>query len=274
MHSSWTLATGLAHWSRLLFLVVVLAHGEPAEAGARGLRPAPANNSVFVPAAPKRIARLHRRSSNAFGSQYFHANSAIPLDRGAGSYRNTLVSWNTVAYGLTPHLSVGGGVDLYSTFNARRVTPVWMTRMQVGGEVGNNLHLAGTAFYLRLPLLANAESPDTAAATGTGAVMAILTWGNSNDQFTLSGGWSHDGMTTARGPLLNAAGAFRIFPNVQVITEHWLLLDPDRDLMANSLGVRIIGDHLAIDLGVVHNRELAGKVFSWGMPFLAATLNF
>lgn len=67
----------------------------------------------LLPSAPKRHVSLHRRSPNPFGSQYFQAWSAIPLDRGEGLYRNMLVSWNAVSYGsLRISRSVAGSGSL------------------------------------------------------------------------------------------------------------------------------------------------------------------
>ena len=58
------------------------------------------------------------------------------------------------------------------------------------------------------------------------------------------------------------------------VTEHWVFIDPDRDFLAHSFGIRILGDELAIDIGLAYDREFTTKVTPVGMPFLSATLNF
>lgn len=42
----------------------------------------------------------------------------------------------------------------------------------------------------------------------------------------------------------------------------------------HSLGVRILGDNLAIDVGLTYDKEYTKKITPVGLPFLSATLNF
>lgn len=258
------------------FLVVLVIACQPlmAVANGDGSENEDQQSMGLLPSAPKRHVSLHRRSPNPFGSQYFQTWSAIPLDRGEGLYRNMLVSWNAVSYGVTSHFTIGGGLDLYSILNSKNRSPVWNTRVQVGGEIGSSLHLAGTALHLHAPMNLSSDASDTTVTTGITAAMGLLTWGDSNNQLTIGGGWGHNGERMARGPMFNMAGAVRLFPNVQAVTENWLYVDDGDNLLATSIGIRIVGDHLAIDVGAVYNEQLANQVFSWGMPFLGALLNF
>jgi hypothetical protein len=74
--------------------------------------------------------------------------------------------------------------------------------------------------------------------------------------------------------VLGASGMVRIATNVALITEHWLFVDPLTNYPMHSAGVRILGDHLALDIGIAYDRELAAKVLPIGLPFASATLNF
>lgn len=251
-----------------MLLLVLLAPFEGLAGGVDG--------SVVRPigvSAPKR-SLLHHRSTNPFGSQYFQSASAIPLQRGEGLYRNVLVSWNGLSYGITDHFSVAAGVDLYSMLNSRDRAPVWNTRVQVGGSVGGAFHLAGAATYFQLPLTLPGDEGDTTITVGLTSAMAVLTYGNPNNQLSLAGGWADDAEGRVQGPLFIAAGAFRLFPNVQAVTENWFFLEGSRTLLANSLGIRVVGEHLAIDLGVLYNEQLAEAVLPFGLPFVGALLNF
>lgn len=232
-----------------------------------------ASGTAIGTGAPRR-SLLHRRSTNPFGSQYFQSASAIPLRRGEGLYRNVLVSWNGLSYGITDHFSVAGGLDLYSMLNSRDRAPVWNTRVQAGGSVGGAFHLAGAASYFQLPLTLPGEEGDTTVTVGLTSAMAVLTYGNPNNQLSLSGGWADDARGDIQGPLFIAAGAFRLFPNVQAVTENWFFLEGSRTLLANSLGIRVVGEHLAIDVGVLYNEQLAEAVLPFGLPFVGALLNF
>lgn len=231
-------------------------------------------SGLAIGAPASRRSLLHRRSTNPFGSQYFQSASAIPLRRGEGLYRNVLVSWNGLSYGITDHFSAAVGVDLYSMLNSRNRTPIWNTRVQVGGAIGGAFHLAGAATYFQLPLTLPGEEGDTTITAGLTSAMAVLTYGNPNNQLSLSGGWADDGRGAVQGPLFIAAGAVRLFPNVQAVTENWFFLEGSRTLLANSLGIRVVGEHLAIDIGVLYNEQLADAVLPFGLPFVGALLNF
>lgn len=223
---------------------------------------------------PVRRTHTFRRSKNSYGNQYIHANSAIPLEAGTGQYRNVLVSWNTVTYAASKRLMVGAGIDLYSTINAARLSPVWTARLQYCGPLSEIVHIGGTVFYLALPLPSGSEDLAEEEEIGLAAAMAQLTIGSPDNQLTLSGGMSRVGDNSELRPILSGAAALRLFANVQAVTEHWVLLAEGDDLLAHSFAMRVVGDFLAFDVGLLYNEELSERAFSWGMPFLAASLNF
>lgn len=227
-------------------------------------------------ALPKRMPTSRiRRAQNTYGSHYFVGLTAIPLKQGQGFYKNTMVSLNTVAFGLTRNLSAMGSLDLVSLIRVRQGGPVYTGRLQVAGSVSEVFHLGASVSYLNARVPAGAEVPaGVVVPPGFFAAMAMVTVGSINNQVSVSGGWTHDGQNAGKGPMLNIGGALRLFPNVMVITEHWIFSDPNKSFMAHSLGARILGDGLAIDLGLAYDEEYTTKITPIGMPFLAATLNF
>lgn len=225
---------------------------------------------------PKRLGTSRiKRSNNTYGSHYFLTFSAIPLKKNTGFYKNTMVSLNTVAYGLTEHLAVSGSLDLVSLIRARAGGPVYSARMQVCGSVSERFHLGAAVTYLNTRVPVGAEVPEgTQVPPGFATAMATITVGEKDHQLTIAGGISHNGRDIGRGPLFNISGAARVFANVMLVTEHWIFSDPDRSFMAHSYGVRILGNDLAIDIGLAYDKEYTRKITSVGLPFLSATLNF
>ncbi|HQX30652.1 MAG: hypothetical protein KBF87_03485 [Flavobacteriales bacterium] len=222
----------------------------------------------------KRRPGSFRRSNNQYGTHYFQSPSAIPLEKRQGWYKNTMVSLNTASYGITNALSVTGGIDLVSVISSKENGPVFTARAQVSGSPSKIFHIGVTAFYLRTRVpTAQTEVGELKKAPGFVAGMGQITIGNIDNQITLSGGVIHDGSDFARGPVFSIAGAVRAFPNVSVVTEHYIITDPDRSFYVHSLGVRIIGEHLAIDLGLAYDAEFTVRVTPIGLPFVAATLN-
>lgn len=225
---------------------------------------------------PRRTSRI-KRANNTYGSHYFLSFTAIPLKKRTGFYKNTMVSLSSVAYGLTDNFSVAGSLDLVSLIRsrARDGGPVYSARMQVCGSVSDVVHIGVSATYVNARVPIGAEVPEGVdVPSGFTAGMAMLTIGSRNNQITLAGGWSYNGTELSRGPVLNIGGAARAFTNVMFVTEHWIFSDPDKSFMSHSFGIRILGDNLAIDIGLVYDKEYTRKITSVGLPFLSATLNF
>lgn len=232
--------------------------------------------SSLLQGAPKRRATSRiKRARNTYGSHYFLQFTAIPLKKHDGFYKNTMVSLSTVAYGLTDHLSVGGSLDLVTLIRSREGGPVYTARMQLSGSVSEIVHIGAYASYVNARIPVGVEVPQgTEVPPGFAMAMAMLTVGSKNNQITLSGGWTHNGQDAGRGPVLSVGGAVRVFTNVMLVTEHWLFSDPDKSYKAHSFGARILGDDLAIDIGLAYDDEYTKKVTAIGLPFLSATLNF
>jgi len=223
----------------------------------------------------RRFTSRVKRSNNTYGTHYFASFSAIPLRKQSGFYKNTMVSLNTVAYGLTEHLSAAGSIDLVSLIRARTGGPVFTGRIQVSGSTSDLFHVGASITYLNARVPVGASLPEgVSMPPGFFLGMAMFTIGNKDNQLTASFGWTHDGREAGRSPVVNLGGAVRVFTNVMLVTEHWIFSDPDRSFMAHSFGTRILGDELAIDVGLAYDKEYTTKVTKAGMPFLAATLNF
>jgi hypothetical protein len=225
---------------------------------------------------PKRIGTSRiKRSNNTYGSHYFVSFSAIPLKKNTGFYKNTMVSLNTVAFGLTEHLAVAGSLDLVSLIRARTGGPVYSGRIQVCGSTSELFHLGASVTYLNTRVPVGAEVPKGAdVPPGFATALGMVTVGNKDNQITLAAGIAHNGRDIGRGPVFNINGAMRVFTNVMLITEHWIFSDPDRSFLAHSYGIRVIGNDLAIDIGLAYDKEYTRKVTAVGLPFLSATLNF
>ena len=226
------------------------------------------------PATAKRSLRV-KRSREDHGTHYFLATSAIPLNEREGYYKNTLVSLNSGAYGITRHLSVSGGVDLLSVISSKADRILWYSRMQVSGSLGGMVHAGAQVLHASLPLPQAVERPPgTGLRRGFTAGLGMLTVGDAELQLTLCGGVVHDGERFADTPLLGAAAMVRVAANLAVVTEHWWLSGSAVNYPVHSLGVRILGDHLALDVGLAYDRELAARVLPFGLPFVSGILNF
>ncbi len=261
----------------LLLLLVVGVLLESTVVQASSPTDASDNGYSLLSGYPRRSTSRIKRANNTYGSHYFLSFTAIPLKKRTGFYKNTMVSLSSVAYGLTDHLSVAGSLDLVSLIRSKAQGggPIYSARMQVCGSVSDVVHIGVAANYVNVRVPVGVEVPEgTDVPSGFTAAMAMLTIGSKNNQITLAGGLTFSGTELGRGPVLNIGGAARAFTNVMFVTEHWIFADPDKSFMTHSFGIRVLGDNLAIDVGVVYDKEYTTKITPIGLPFLSATLNF
>jgi hypothetical protein len=223
---------------------------------------------------PAQRTQVNRPSREPHATHYFLGTSALPLERGTGWYKNTLVTLNSAAYGLTNNLSISGGVDLFSLISSRQGM-VWYARAQVQGSLGEYVHLGAQLFHASIPLPLPPEIAFMAdGRRGLSSGLGMITLGDERYSVTLCGGVAYDGERLARGPLLGAMARADLAASISVITEHWMLTDPIVNYPVHSLGIRLFFDQLAVDAGIAYEKQLAAKLLPIGMPFLSATLNF
>ncbi|MEO8067501.1 MAG: hypothetical protein ABI599_07410 [Flavobacteriales bacterium] len=217
-----------------------------------------------------------KRLVNHHATHYFMLPSAIPLERGEGYFKSTLIALNSAAYGCSDKFSLGAGIHLPSIFSKRDGGPVWYANARLSGPVSDMLHIGLTGTYLRAVLPVSRTEPDVIrdVPLGFGTAMAMATIGSDDHQLTVAVGATHDGQHFGRGPLVTLAGSTRLFPNVCVVTEHWLFIDPDATWPLHSLGIRVLGEDMALDFGIAYERTLAKKTLGIGLPFASIVFNF
>jgi hypothetical protein len=217
-----------------------------------------------------------KRLKNNHGTHYFMLPSAIPLERGKGFIRSTLIAFNSAAYGLNDKFSVGAGIYLPSLFSSREGGPVWYANARLSGPVSEFFHIGVSTAYLRAVLPMSRVEPAVSedVSLGFGTAMAMATIGSADHQVTVGAGATHNGRDFGRGPLITLAGSTRLFPNVCVVTEHWLFIDPVATWPVHSLGIRVLGQDMALEVGIAYERSVAKEVLGIGLPFASATFNF
>lgn len=217
-----------------------------------------------------------KRLVNHHGTHYFMLPSAIPLERGDGYFKSTLIAFNSAAYGCTDKFSLGAGIHLPSIFSKREGGPVWFVKARLSGPISDLLHIGITGAYLRAVLPVPRTEPQLVEdiPLGFGTAMAMATIGNVDHQLTVAVGATHDGQRFGRGPLVTLGGSTRLFPNVCIVTEHWLFIDPDATWPLHSLGLRVLGEDMALDFGLAYERTLAKKALGIGLPFASLIFSF
>jgi hypothetical protein len=151
---------------------------------------------------------------NPHPTRYFFVPSAIPLKKGIGYYQNVGLLGNFVHYGITDHISMGGGC----------VFPfLYMITSKVGYQVGPNTHVALGGVY-----------SDSFLGFGLGAAFGAITFGDLDRNITLNTGYgfvkeknysnfnayNYEWNSTDK-PMFTISGMYRLAENASLITENW-----------------------------------------------------
>jgi hypothetical protein len=218
--------------------------------------------------------------NNPHPTRYFFGPSAIPLDKGDGYYQNAYLIANGFQYGVSDHLSFGGGVVIPFFFY---LTP------KVGYKIGKNVYAGGGI------LLGTSFIPDVTFGLAIG--YGSMTFGNKENNFTINTGWgyykeedynSQSGNSETQWsfspkPLFSFNGAVRVTERVSLLTENWVI--PYREYDYNSttndyyfkygsvlsLGLRIMGEKHAFDIAMAVP-AIEGEVYA--LPFVGYSFKF
>ncbi len=222
---------------------------------------------------------------NPNATRYFFAPSAITLEKGEGYYQNVYVLANTANFGLTDNVTLGGGVVLPFAYY---ITP------KFGKEVYKNVHLGGGVLYSLLP-----SFEDESGFTHLGIAYGLATYGTIEHNATIGVGYgfshtSAEGYKSMDKPIITINGMTRVSRRVSIVTENWMIkytIDESEDYIDEfgneytiekerpeykptfSLGIRVMGDKVTVDIASVVNKEFV-RIFPIGLPYIDLVVKF
>lgn len=234
---------------------------------------------MSVPAASVRSVRADRQAEisksgelwfkDANRTRYFYSPSAMMLHKGEGYFSQKELFFSSISYGVTDYLTVQAGGVLpawlaYDGFN-------FIGAVKVGGSLTKLFHVAAGAQTLVIPAL------DSQGGGAMGFVFGTGTLGNDNAHLTLSVGkpflLSRD--ESLQGDfLITASGNLRVSKHVALVTENWFVPIAERLWTVDAVGVRVMGQKMAVDLGAVWVTSSEGFVTSIPVPWLSFVYNF
>jgi hypothetical protein len=192
-------------------------------------------------------------------SRYF-ISPGIQLKQGDGYYQNIDLSANTVSYGITNFLSIGGGLELYSTLSGH---PIFILMPKLGFKVGKSFWLGGGILYLNAPEVLS-------DFRGLGIGYGSATIGNENNNLSVGAGWGFVGAQWSEQPIITLSGMTRVSRRIELVTENWII--PGYTVF--SYGIRFLTEKTSIDIGFINSKDIINK-FPVGLPvFLDFVLKF
>jgi len=190
---------------------------------------------------------------------YILAPSAIEMEPNEFNYQNSMVFINSLNYGVTHSLVIGGGFELISTLLGE---PMYYLLPRFTFPVSKNWR-AGAGF-----LLLSVKPLDINLAQFYG----MVTYGNSDRNFTLGVGYGFSDKTFSYVPTVNFSAIYRFSKKIAFITENWYA---QKDNYIISYGIRLILRRISFDFTFVNNYEIAitdgGNL---GIPFATFMIRF
>jgi len=208
----------------LLMAAFLMVSAEAREPGGEPQQPAAAGSSAaeVMPADPN-------------PTRLFFAPTGRSLKQGEATFGVYEVVMPFVQYGITDRISIGGGTPFF--FGTGVGQPVWVTpKVQVlkarstQGSVGV-LHLMNMGDY------------------NAGIAYGVVTQGSADAAVTIGGGYAYSSEDESRvgAPVVMLGGEKRLSRRLKFVTENYWF----SGVGLASGGVRLMGDRLSADLGLV-----------------------
>jgi hypothetical protein len=178
--------------------------------------------------------------SNPHATRYFFGTNGYGLRKGEAYYQNTWILFNQINYGITNHISLGGGLVPLFLF-AGAPTPVFITPKVTVPIVKDKVNLSAGVLYAYV----------LGEGFGFGITYGMITFGNRDNNFTLGAGWAFSDSEWADSPTLTLNGMTRVGRKTYLITENYYIgLSDGSSLGILSAGGRSVQKKLAIDYGL------------------------
>jgi hypothetical protein len=202
-------------------------------------------------------------------TRYFYSPSAMMLKKGEMNFSQKELFFSSFGLGVTDWFSIQVG-SVLPAFLAGPSGANFIGAVKLGGAVTENLSLAAGAQTLYIPVVGVAG----------GFLFGTATYGTPDAHVSVSLGkpFIVGSVGSSMGDALaTVSGNLRVSQHAALVTENWLMPSfSSGDLFfLTSGGLRIMGDHLAVDLaGVWMGSGQHGLLTAVPIPWVDLTYNF
>ena len=178
---------------------------------------------------------------NPHATRYFFMTNGYGLRKGEAYYQNTWIMFNQVSYGITDHITLGGGMVPLFLF-AGSPTPVWITPKVAIPIVKDKINLSAGM------ILGHILGEGVNFGIGYGAFSV----GNRDNNLTLGAGWAFADGDWANSPTITLSGMTRVGRKTYLLTENYYIgISGDSSIGILSMGGRSVQKRLAVDYGLI-----------------------
>ena len=172
---------------------------------------------------------------NPNSTRLFFAPTARQLKKGAGYFSDYYLFFPGISYGVTDHITVGGGISLFPGVDMNE--QLFYFTPKVGISASENFHLAAGLLL--------AKVPDEVTA---GIVYGVGTYGGTNSHLTAGFGYGFVDGDVEQKPMVMVGGEHRLSRHMAFVTENWIFPGVDQPLVSG--GIRFLGEKLSVDLAL------------------------
>jgi hypothetical protein len=209
--------------------------------------------------------------TNPNATRYFFGPSAINLKAGEGYYQNTYLFLNSFNVGLSDFVSIGGGLEILSTFGVggNGPQPIFFITPKVGFPVAKKVHVGGGVLYASIP---NGDDDDK-NRTGLGILYGVSTYGTDDNNITGGLGWGFIDGELSEKPIITIIAAARMSRRSSFVTENWIVPNGSAYYTVVSYGIRFFGEKISVDLAFINSEDVL-NVFPLGIPYVDFVVKF
>jgi hypothetical protein len=208
---------------------------------------------------------------NQHASRNFMTPTAFGVKKGEGYYKNTMLIFNSVNYGVTNHFSIGASTDIIGLLSSQRTPLVMSLNTKFSTAVSKNAAIAGGFTVTRVGDLGESRS--------AGILYTVVTLGDKNKSVTLGGGYPilFQNTDNQTNPLLFTISAqYRLSDNFALLTENWFASASEGAVGIGSIGGRYMRKGFAFDFAVMFAGGTFGEssIATIPLPFISVTIPF
>jgi hypothetical protein len=198
-------------------------------------------------------------------TRYLYSPSGFMLHGGEVYFSQTELAFSSVNVGVTDFFTLGIGSAIPALFVPEGAN--FVVAAKVGGSIGDYVHVAGGTQVFVLP--------STGSGGAVGFLFGTVTLGTPDAHIGVSVGppfATSSNRTELGTALLSVSGNLRVANSLALVTENWFapgFYTSGETPMINAFAVRVLGDHISVDLGLVHVTNAGFPV-----PWLDFTYNF
>ncbi|KAA3620112.1 MAG: hypothetical protein DWQ05_05125 [Calditrichaeota bacterium] len=170
-------------------------------------------------------------------TRLFFAPTGRMLGAEEGYFSDYYVFFPGIAFGLTSHFTLGGGMSLIPGVGIDR--QIFYFTPKVGLIQSEKMNLAAGLLVIKIP------GDDEEVA---GIAYAVNTWGGEDANFTFGAGYGFVDGDLADKPMLVLGFENRTSERISLVSENWIFPGVDEPLI--SFGMRFFGEKMSVDLAM------------------------